>query len=1001
MILELLTLVTAPLWQDIQATSVNAQTQRTEVVYYATREDALAKSFRECENYRSLNGIWDFKYFDDYHRMEEAAQKDWDSIRVPGNWELQGWGIPIYTNIQYDFCPVDPQPPQLPEVFPGALYHRTFTVPEAWKGREIFLNLCGTKSATYVFINGREAGYCEDSKDLARFRIGPYLKDGENEITLRIYRYSAASYLEDQDFWRISGLERDVYLSSEVKDTGFDFSVVSTLTEDLSTGIFKLRMKADEPTEVAYELLDKDGSAVADARFDFSGRMVTVTDSIPQARIWSAEHPELYTLLLKVNGEYTRFHVGFRRLEIKAVKDGDKTVKAFLVNGQPVKFKGANMHEHNPYTGHYVTKENLLEDLLLMKRCNINAIRTCHYPQGREFYELCDSLGFYVYDEANIESHGMGYSPEKTLAAKPEWLAKHMDRTLNMYRRTANYPCVVILSLGNEAGNGSNFEETYRTLKALEEHGQNRPVVFEQARNTWNSDFQNPMYPYMDWLREKSENYKEKPVILCEYTHAMGNSNGSLDMMWDLFYAHTHMQGGFIWDWVDQGLYDPERGWTYGGDYGENAPSDGNFCCNGIVNPDRDPHPAFWEVKHQYQNVSITPVDAENGIFQVANRHYFTSLKPYKITWWVERDGKKPFWWRKHSMKLDTAPQETGQIDLNLPRMGRPGEYRIFFEVLEGKEVVAFDQALLKDSAGRKERKIGGTVNYTDADTQIVVRGSKVELVFDKLEGIVKSWKASGKDVVDPAFGLRPNFWRDPVDNDFGSGEPVRSAAYFTPSAPDAVSVKKADETVVIRVSGKGVRAAETYTVYPDGTLKIEVETEGVPGPKGRWDRVFIPRLGFRFLVAGEDFRYFGRGPRENYWDRCSGSFKHIWSSSARAEYYPYVRPQECGHHTDVNWLQVDGLAVTAGEPFEFNVTARGIRDAAPQADRPQTHLCDVKDYPATEVCIDYKMTGVGGLDSWKNRPEPERCLWEDQSYSYSFILTPGMKGEKANRYTL
>ncbi|MBR4774481.1 MAG: beta-galactosidase [Bacteroidales bacterium] len=1009
MILTLLLTAGLPLWQDIQTTSVNAQTQRTEVIYYAQREDALKKGFRESENYRSLNGTWEFKYFDDYHQMEtiSADAPNWDSIRVPGNWEVQGWGIPIYTNTRYDFCPENPQPPQLPEIFPGAIYKRRFTVPAQWKDREVFLNLCGTKSGTYVYVNGQEVGYSEDSKDLARYRITDIVKDGDNEVVLRIYRYTAGSYLECQDFWRLSGQERDVYLSSEKKDTGFDFSVISTLTEDLSTGIFKLRMKADDPTEVAYELLDKDGSTVAGDHVEFSGRKVTVTQNIPGVRIWSAEHPELYTLLLNVNGEYTRFHVGFRRLEIKEIpdqagKDGSpKMVKAFLVNGQPVKFKGVNLHEHNPRTGHYVTKEDLLEDLRLMKGCNINAIRTCHYPQGREFYELCDSLGFYVYDEANIETHGMGYNPDKTLAAKPEWLTKHMDRTLNMYRRTANYPCVVILSLGNESGNGCNFEETYRTLKALEEGGQNRPVVYERARNDFNSDFQNPMYPYMDWLRDKSENYQEKPVVLCEYTHAMGNSNGSLDMMWDLFYAHKHMQGGFIWDWVDQGLYDEKRGWTYGGDYGENAPSDGNFCCNGIVNPDRDPHPAFWEVKHQYQNVSITPVDAENGVFEVFNRHYFTDLKPYKITWWVERDGKKSFWWCKKTLKLETAPQAAERITLSLPKMKEAGEYRIFFEVSDGKDIVAFDQALIKDTSAREKRIVKGNIDFTDSDAQVVVRGDKVELVFDKKSGIIRSWKVKGKDVVDPKYGVKPNYWRDPVDNDYGSREVERSAAYFAPSAPDAVKVTGQDNTVVIQVKGKGVRATETYTVYPDGTLKIAVRTQGIPGPTDRWNRVFIPRLGFRFFIAGERFSYFGRGPKENYWDRNTGSFKRIWESSAKDEYYPYVRPQEYGHHTDVNWLDLEGLAVTAAEPFEFNVIRRGIPEAglALPVDKPQSHIGDVQDFEATEVCIDYKMTGVGGLDSWKNRPEPERCLWEDQSYSYSFTLTPGMKGEKAARY--
>lgn len=999
----LLVTTVLPYWQDVQTTSVNANTRRTEVIYYANREDALHKGFRESENYRSLNGTWDFKYFEDHREMETPVS--WDKIQVPGNWEVQGYGIPIYTNIPYDFAPVNPQPPLLPEAIPAGLYHRKFTVPAQWKGRKVFLNLCGSKSGTYVYINNQEVGYSEDSKDLARYDITDYLRDGENDLLLRIYRYTTASYVEDQDFWRLSGEERDVYLSSEIKDSGFDFTVVSTLTEDLQTGIFKLRMHSNEPTTVSYELLDKDGTAVADAIFDFSGNMVTVTDSIPAVRRWSAETPELYTLLLNVNGEYTRFHVGFRRLEIKALPDqaDGKLVHAFFINGQPVKFKGTNIHEHNPYTGHYVTKENLLEDLLLMKKANINAIRTSHYPQGREFYELCDSLGFYVYDEANVESHGMGYEPSKTLAGKPEWGAKHMDRALNMYRRTANYPCVTILSLGNEAGNGVNFYETYKALKALEVDGQNRPVVYERARNHFNSDFQNPMYPDMPWMKKTAQTYSEKPVVLCEYTHAMGNSNGSLDLMWDLFYAHTHMQGGFIWDWVDQGLADKDRGWTYGGDYGVDMPSDGNFCCNGIVNPDRDPHPAFYEVKHQYQNIGITAKDAQNGVFQVFNRHYFIDLSRYTVKWWVEKDGKRPFWWFTHKKHFCTAPQTAETFTLKLPRMKKPGEYRVFFEVHCGSDVVAFDEVLLKDTSAKKARSVKGSVDYTAGDTRIVVRSQDAELVFDKAAGYVKSWKVKGADVVDPKFGLRTNFWRDPVDNDYGSQENLKSRAYFAYPAPDAVNVAKEGEKVVISVIGKGVRAAETYSVYPDGTLKIEVKTQAVPGPKKEWDRIFIPRLGFRFFVAGDAFRYFGRGPVENYWDRNSGTFKRIWEASAREEYYPYVRPQESGHHTETSWLELDGVTVVSDAPFEFNAVGRGVPEADlvfPQ-EKPQSHISDIQDFAATEVSIDYKMTGVGGYDSWGNRPEPDRCLWEDQSYSYSFTLIPGMKGEKANKYTL
>ena len=1003
-LLLLLATAVLPYWQDIQATSVNAQTRRTEVIYYQNRADALTKGFRESENYKSLNGTWDFKYFEDHRQMPQmAAGIQWDKIQVPGNWEVQGWGTAIYTNIAFDFCPENPVPGVLPEAVPAAFYHRTFTVPESWKGREVFLNLAGTKSGTYVYVNGEEIGYCEDSKDLARFRITNALKPGENDLLLQVYRYTQGSWLEDQDFWRISGEERDVYLSSEKALSGFDFSVVSTTTPDFQTGLFQLKMRAQAPTEVFYELLDQNGNTVADAIFEFSGDIITVTDSIPAPKLWSAETPNLYTLLLRVNGEYTRFHVGFRHLEIATVLDGGREVKAFLVNGQPVKFKGVNLHEHNPYTGHYTTRENLLEDLKLMKLANINAIRTCHYPQQREFYELCDSLGFYVYDEANIETHGMGYDPKRTMGNKPEWLTKHMDRTLNMYYRTANYPCVTILSLGNEAGNGYNFYETYKALKALEKNGQNRPVVYERAERDWNTDFINPMYPGAEWFRRMGEQESGRPVVPCEYSHAMGNSNGSLDWQWDYIYAHKHLQGGFIWDWVDQGLYDAERGWTYGGDYGENAPSDANFCCNGLVNPDRDPHPAFYEVKHQYQNVSIRAVDAMSGVFEIFNRHYFTDLGKYSVKYWVERDGKRPFWWFSRKKHFQTAPQTAEQFTVKLPRMKKPGEYRIFFEVsaaedlplIEKGTIVACDEVLILSSSVRKAREAKGNLEITNGDTQIVVRGASVEFVFDKANGFVKSWKVKNVDLVDPTFGIRPNFWRAPIDNDYGNNAPVRTAQFKEPGKPESVNAtKQADGTVVIAVKGSGVRASETYTLYPDGTLRIAVET--APGTD---KNVEIPRLGFRFRVADDAFRYYGRGPVENYWDRSSCTFKRIWNSSASQEYYPYVRPQECGHHTETEWLAIGPLTVVRGaEPFEFNALRMSIEDLDGGLYKSQTHLCDVPVRDYTEVCIDYRQSGVGGYDSWGARPEKARTLWSTESYRYNFTLTPD-RVKKACQY--
>ena len=995
-----------PFWQNIEATSVNADTRRTEVVYFASREDALSKGFHESENYVSLNGTWDFKYFDDYRTM--AVPSAWDSITVPGNWEVQGWGTAIYTNHPYDFCTYNPQPPALPEAFPSALYHRSFTVPEGWEGRDVFLNLCGIKSGTYVYVNGQEIGYCEDSKDLARFCITEALRPVENDLLLKVYRYSTGSYLECQDFWRISGIERDVYLSSESSDTGFDFSVVSTLDASLQTGIFKLKMRAQKPVSVFYELIDKDGATVADAMFEFCGQMATVTESIPGVRTWSAETPELYTLLLRVNGEFTRFNVGFRRIEIASVKDGERNVKALLVNGKPVKFKGVNLHEHNPYTGHWLTRENILEDLTLMRLANINAIRTCHYPQPREFYELCDSLGFYVYDEANIESHGMGYSPERTLAEKPEWYPKHQDRILNMYYRTSNYPCVTILSLGNEAGNGINFQNAYRELKALEADGQNRPVCYERAEFQWNTDMIVPQYPGADWFRWMGENYGDRPVCPSEYAHAMGNSTGSLDFQWDAIYAHTHLQGGFIWDWVDQGLYDEKRVWTYGGDYGENTPSDANFLCNGIVNPDREPHPGYYEVKHVYQNIAVNRTD--DG-FEVFNRNYFIGLDGYKIRWWVERDGKRI---KRGKAVLNAGPQESQVLKVRLPRMKKPGEYRIFFEsfaacamplVAKGT-VMANDSFLLGSVSGKPSNAPRQVETATDGDTRIVVRGSSAELVFDKVSGTVLSWKVKGKDMVLDDFGIRPNFWRGPTDNDYGNWMPWRLREWR--NAVNGVSAKVVGGAIEASYKLPGGASLDVrYTLMENGSLHIESAFQG-----GR-EALDLPRIGFRFHVPADEFKYFGRGPVENYRDRCSGTFKRIWNSSATAEFYPYVRPQETGHHTETSWLSIGGITVLQGaEPFEFNALRQTVEDldCENNTDRPyqwqyfrpeedhspenaygrtrrQTHLNDVPWNNFTEVCIDYGMSGVGGYDSWGSRPEPSRTIWTNQNYTWDFTI--------------
>ena len=661
-----------PFYRDKDVYKLGAQTRRTEIIYYPTAEDALSKSFEQSPWYLNLNGVWDFKYA----ACEGELPAEWSTIKVPGNWEVQGWGTPVYVNTTYDFNPSNPQPPVLPDLIPVGVYRRSFSVPSEWAGRDVFINFCGVKSGVFVYVNGTLIGYNEDSKDLARYRLNDYLKEGENELIVKCYRWSTGSWFECQDFWRISGIERDVYLSSEKPSAIEDFRIVSTLDDGFTDGIFSLTTTAP----ANYQLLDADGSVVA------SGVAPVKGVRIPGVRRWTAETPELYTLLLESKGEYTRFDVGFRRLQVKG--------NVFYVNGQPVKFKGVNFHEHDQFTGHYTTREQILENLKLMRSLNINAIRTCHYPQQRAFYELCDSLGFYVYDEANLESHGMGYG-ERSLAKFPEWLDMHMERTLNMYARTANYPCVTILSLGNEAGDGVNFARTHEALKKLEAGGQNRPVVYERAEGGPNTDFLNPMYPSPDWVREQGRKPSAKPVVLCEYAHAMGNSTGSFDFYWDAFYSYPNLQGGFIWDWIDQGLAEKDsKGrsyWAYGGDYGDPATdpagwwADRNFCCNGLVSPDLDVHPGAWEVKYWYQDVLIGFADSceydedvAQDRYRVLNRFYFKSLN-HDLHWEVTEDGRPVASGVKH---LSLAPFESEEFSVELPEMLPEHSYYINFDVL-------------------------------------------------------------------------------------------------------------------------------------------------------------------------------------------------------------------------------------------------------------------------------------------------------------------------------
>lgn len=1080
-----------PYWQDVQVVAVNKEQPRSSFMTYADRATARTNRYERSPYYQLLNGTWRFRFVEAYKELPadctaaDADLSDWGEIQVPGNWEMQGHGVAIYTNHGYEFQPRNPKPPQLPEANPVGVYRREIEVPADWEGRDIYLHIAGAKSGLYVYLNGQEVGYSEDSKNPAEFLLNRYLKPGKNVLTLKIFRWSTGSYLECQDFWRISGIERDVFLWAQPKAGIQDFRVVSTLDDSYQNGQFRLAIDLKNHTaesrnlRVGYELLDAAGQCVASEEkavwvSPTAPQTASFEADLPDVAKWSAEHPNLYQLLMRVEeGEKTLeivpFRVGFRRLEIKPIDQiagNGKPYTVLLFNGQPVKFKGVNIHEHNPETGHYVTEELMRKDFELMKRNNLNAVRLCHYPQDRKFYELCDEYGLYVYDEANIESHGMYYNLSRggTLGNNPEWLLPHMDRTINMYERNKNHPSVTFWSLGNEAGNGYNFYQTYLYIKNREKNGMNRPVNYERALWEWNTDMYVPQYPSAEWLEEIGRKGSDRPIAPSEYAHAMGNSTGNLWDQWQAIYKYPNLQGGFIWDWVDQGLLqtDKKNGrpfYAYGGDFGVNAPSDGNFLCNGLVGPDRTPHPGMAEVKYTHQNVGFEAVDLAKGDFRVTNRFYFTNLKDYTLHYTVTANDRVI---RSGKTILTVEPQQSQTYTVNVEGLKPQAdtEYFVNFRVTNnvatalvpaGYEVAAGQFRLPIETPKAAISTKGPKLTATSEDDNLTVSSSKVQFVFHRPSGLVTSYRVNGVEYFHEGFGLQPNFWRAPNDNDYGNGMPKRLQVWKQSSRAFNVtdaSVAMEGEDALLRVSyllPAGNLYLVSYRIHPSGVVKVDAhftstemsaaETEiseatrtatftpGRDAARKEASKLNVPRIGVRFRLpqAMDRLTYFGRGPEENYWDRKAGTAVGRYQSTAEQQYFPYVRPQENGHHTDTRWLTLSdakgrGLRIVADSLIEFNALRNAIEDfdAEEQRELPrqwgnltpeqvanhneaeavnvlrrQHHISDITARDFVEVCVDLKQQGVAGYDSWGARPEPAYTLPANRDYQWGFTLIP------------
>jgi beta-galactosidase len=973
-----------PYWQDLNVVEVNKEYPRTSFMSFGSKSDAVSKKFEESDYYRSLNGTWKFYYADAYGQLPEGITDpktpadDWADIRVPGNWEVQGFGTPYYVNHGYDFKPRNPLPPTLPEANPVGVYRREIDIPADWAHRSIFLHVAGAKSGVYVYINGKEVGYSEDSKNPAEFLVDDYVRPGKNTLTLKIFRWSTGSYLECQDFWRISGIERDVYLWSQPKTAVRDFAVVSTLDDDYAHGLFRLktmiRNRDAKPSkvEVSYELTDN-GKVVAagkqPARLNpGEEKSLDFAETVSDPRTWTSEAPNLYKLTITVaqNGKVTEvipFAVGFRRIEIKN--------NLLLVNGQPIILKGVNIHEVNQKTGHYVTEEIMQRDFELMKRFNVNSVRLSHYPQSRRFYELCDQYGLYVYDEANIESHGMYYDLRKggTLGNNPDWLHAHLHRITNLFERNKNVPSVAFWSLGNEAGNGYNFYRAYLWLKEADANLMKRPVNYERALWEWNTDMYVPQYPSAEWLEETGKRGSDRPVVPSEYSHAMGNSNGNLDIQWEAIYKYPNLQGGYIWEWVDHALLEKDQNgteyWTYGGDYGTNAPSDGNFVCDGLIDPARNPHPATAEVKYVHQEFAFEAI-ADNR-YKVTNRLFFTRSEQYEIRYNVTANGKKI---KEQTLDITLNPRESREFTIEAPEGDDGAERFLNFEValktaaplLPAGHVVAIEQfALPRQGAKKRYQTQGEAPVITDDNDTVALVAPGVRFVFDKKSGLATSYSVHGNEYFHDGFGIRPNFWRAPTDNDYGNGMPYRLQVWKQSSRDfrvTEVTTRKENGQAVVKASyllAAGNPFTIEYALDARGVLKINAEFIGANleeiragaseatrlatfSPQAEAARkissaLTVPRIGVRFRLpaAMHEVEYFGRGPGENYIDRASGSKTGRYQTTAEEMYVPYARPQENGHRTDTRWVAFTsenaGLLVVADSTIGFNALRNAIED--------------------------------------------------------------------------
>ena len=1015
-----------PWWLDPEVNEVNTMAPRAAFFAYETENLAKADQKARSERYLSLEGKWKFNFSKDHDKAPrdfyslKYDDSQWTDFPVPGILELNGYGDAIYSNNGYPWrTQFRPEPPFVEERnnYTGS-YRKMVTVPADWKGERIYLHVGSATSNLMVWVNGKFVGYSEDSKVSAEFDLTKYLTPGkENLIAMQVMRWCNGSYLEDQDFWRFTGIAREVYLYARPQAHIADLFITPDLVNNYQDGTLEVKLNAvgAKGETVMFSLKDKEGKEVAAQTAKVGGNgEVKVNFNVKNPLKWTAETPNLYTLYTtlmdgKQVAEVVPQRVGFRKVEIKNAQ--------VLVNGQPVLFKGANRHELDPVTGYVVSMDRMLEDIRVMKELNINAVRTCHYPNDPRWYELCDIYGIYMVAEANIESHGMGYG-DKTLAKEPTYEKAHLERNESNIKIYKNHPSIIFWSVGNEAGYGPNFEKAYDLVKAYDP---SRPCQYEQAGQNGKTDIFCPMYYDYGGCEWYAKGDNPRPLIQCEYAHAMGNSMGGFKEYWDMVRKYPKYQGGFIWDFVDQGLRVKNKQgktiYAYGGDFGRYPTSDHNFNCNGIINPDRKPNPHANEVRYYYQNIWATAKDLKAGEVEVYNENFFKSLDDVELQWTLESEGKVLANGRsaldipaqqKRVVKLDgySLPADVkGEVVLNLDFVLKKAE-----PMLDAGYAVAREQfvvnpytfptmeSVLAVTSGKYDTR---KVEKEEKVAWVTLSAGNTSVTFNHWNGWIDYLDVDGKPMLEEGYAITPDFWRAPTDNDYGAGTQRKLHAWKNPemkmkSFKVVENEGKAEKGVEVVYDMPSVEATltMTYTLTPAGELVVN---EAMTVNKDAKHKPELMRYGMQLVMpkAYNMLTYYGKGPGENYIDRNNGDRLGVYDAKVADQYWGYVRPQESGNKTEVRYWQVKdengkGLEFYSFAPMEcstLNYLASDLDDGWDK-NAHQSHSGDLTPRDFSVVKLAARQRGLACVNSWGAIPlEQYRMPYQD--YSFTYVIRP------------